>query len=73
MGSQLSQMQWTLSRWLNQLRNEARDTIHQMKKKAGVKCTCASCVPRRPVKLILPPLEQDQLESADVPDENKPF
>lgn len=57
MGSQLSQIQWTLSRWLNQLRNEAGDTIHEMKKKSQVKCTCSICVPRRPAKLILPPFE----------------
>jgi hypothetical protein len=42
-GSQLSQVQWTLSRWMNDLRNEAGDTIHQMKLKAGVPCTCAVC------------------------------
>jgi hypothetical protein len=43
MGSQLSQMQWTLSRWLNDLRNTAGDTIHQMRTKAGVPCACAIC------------------------------
>jgi len=43
MGSQLSQMQWTLSRWLNDLRNEAGDTIHDMRTRAGVPCTCAIC------------------------------
>lgn len=47
MGSQLSQMQWTLSRWLNDLRNQAGDTIHDMRTKAGVPCACAKC--RRPV------------------------
>jgi len=42
-GSQLKQMQWTLSRWLNTLRNEAGDTIHEMKTKASVPCDCAAC------------------------------
>lgn len=42
-GSQLKQMQWTLSRWLNDLRNQAGDTIHQMKIKAHVPCDCATC------------------------------
>ena len=50
MGSQLSQMQWTLSRWMNDLRNAANDTIHDMKIKAGVPCTCAVC---RGVKVAL--------------------
>ena len=43
MGSQLSQMQWTLSRWLNDLRNAAGDTIHDMKVRAMVPCGCAVC------------------------------
>ena len=42
-GSQLKQMQWTLSRWLNELRNQAGDSIHDMKKKANVACDCAAC------------------------------
>jgi hypothetical protein len=42
-GSQLSQIQWTLSRWLNELRNQAGDTVHQMKIKSGVPCDCAIC------------------------------
>jgi len=48
MGSQLSQLQWTLSRWLNELRNQAGDTIHGMKMKANVPCTCAACRGTRP-------------------------
>lgn len=43
MGSQLSQLQWTLSRWLNDLRNQAGDTVHGMKMKADVSCDCALC------------------------------
>ena len=43
MGSQLSQMQWTLARWKNELRNAAGDTIHDMRTKAGVPCACAIC------------------------------
>lgn len=46
-GSQLHQMQWTLSRWLNTLRNAAGDSIHEMRMKASVPCTCAICRGRR--------------------------
>lgn len=42
-GSQLSQMQWTLSRWLNDLRNQAGHTVHDMRIKANVPCDCAVC------------------------------
>lgn len=42
-GSQLSQIQWTLSRWLNDLRNASGDTCHAMKTKANVPCDCAVC------------------------------
>jgi len=65
-GSQLSQIQWTLSRWLNGLRNAAGDTIHQMKTKAGVECDCAACVQARtpitPMLPILPILEPEKVE-----------
>lgn len=43
-GTQLSQMQWTLARWLNNLRKSAGETIHEMKTRARVPCTCAKCV-----------------------------
>jgi len=63
-GSQLSQMQWTLARWMNDLRNEAGDTIHQMKMKAGVPCTCAECQGRR-VALSAGDPELEPLAGAD--------
>jgi len=63
-GSQLSQMQWTLARWMNDLRNEAGDTIHQMKMKAGVPCTCAECLGRR-VALSAGDHELEPLAGAD--------
>lgn len=53
-GSQLLQIQWTLSRWLNDLRNAAGDSIHDMNKKAGVPCKeghCAICFP--PIALAI--------------------
>lgn len=56
-GSQLSQMQWTLSRWMNDLRNAAGDTIHDMRTKARVPCNCAKC---RPAVLALAALPDDQ-------------
>ena len=55
-GSQLSQMQWTLSRWLNDLRNEAGDTIHDMKVKAKVPCDCVKCVSAHNTIAFLAPL-----------------
>ena len=71
MGSQLSQMQWTLSRWLNDLRNVAGDTIHDMKMKANVPCDCAK-ICRAKVKLILAPVPEAS-DLAEVPKENVPF
>ena len=83
MGSQLSQMQWTLSRWMNELRNAAGDTIHEMKMKACVPCTCAACVRSKmrieaPAGLVaLADAEQARLEQEksdhEVPSENVPF
>ena len=42
--SQLQQLQWTLSARLNELRNAAGDTIHDMRIKAKLPCACARCV-----------------------------
>jgi hypothetical protein len=58
MGSQLSQMQWTLARWMNDLRNAAGDTIHTMKMKAGVRCDCATGDHRQQALLPLLPVEE---------------
>lgn len=44
--SQVQQLIMDLSRNLNQFRNAAGDTIHQMKTRARVRCTCAACRPR---------------------------
>lgn len=41
--SQVQQLIMDLSRNLNQFRNAAGDTIHQMKTSAQVRCTCAAC------------------------------
>jgi hypothetical protein len=43
MPSTLEQFRFTLMARLNVKRNEAGDTIHEMKIKAGVKCDCAPC------------------------------
>ena len=43
MPSQLKQMQFTLAARLNTLRNEAGDTVHDMRTKARLNCTCALC------------------------------
>jgi hypothetical protein len=57
--SQLEQFQYTLSARLNVKRNEAGDTIHQMKTKAHVPCHCSQCGPRRPVMVVLPGVPAD--------------
>ena len=41
--SQLRCLVYTLSARINTLRNEAGDTIHDMRTRAGVVCTCAAC------------------------------
>jgi hypothetical protein len=71
--SPLKQMMFTLQARLNELRNQSGDTIHDMKIKAGVKCTCAIC--RKPgVTLVnhladLPAAEAEQLKELvkDIP------
>lgn len=45
--SQLEQLLYTLSARLNELRNQAGDTIHDMKVRAGVECNCKPCVTTR--------------------------
>lgn len=76
-GSQLSQLQWTLARWLNDLRNEAGDSIHGMNQKAGVACKaghCAICYPKPGVVLAdLPAIEQEQLKEFVEDHEEEPF
>jgi hypothetical protein len=44
--SQLEQLQFTLAARLNSLRNKTTDTIHDMRTRAGVPCSCAKCVSR---------------------------
>jgi hypothetical protein len=64
--SMLEQLQYTLSARLNELRKRSGDTIHDMRKRAGLECNCARC--RRP--LVNPMEIRDTLE--DEPVEN-PF
>jgi hypothetical protein len=45
--SQLKQMQYTLAARLNAKRKEAGETIHVMKMRAGVPCSCALCCQAR--------------------------
>ncbi len=47
MPSQLEQLRFTLQARLNSKRKEAGHTIHDMKIKAGVTCTCAPCTRAR--------------------------
>lgn len=46
--SQLEQLKWTLAARINALRNGAGDSVHDMRLKAGLECTCAVCQGRRP-------------------------
>ena len=41
--SDLMMLRYTLAARLNDMRNEAGDSIHGMKTKAGVLCVCAPC------------------------------
>jgi hypothetical protein len=41
--SQLEQLQYTLSRCLNEKRNAAGHSIHDMRTKAGLSCACGAC------------------------------
>lgn len=45
--AELTRLRFTITARLNARRKEAGDTIHTMKKRAGVPCGCAQC--RRPV------------------------
>lgn len=60
--SQLKQMIYTLSARLNDKRKEAGDTIHEMKIKANVPCTCSLCRGTRSVQTI----GVDELEAGGV-------
>jgi hypothetical protein len=46
--SQLEQMQYTLAARIQAKRKEAGDTVHDMRTKAGVTCSCAICQGRKP-------------------------
>jgi hypothetical protein len=41
--SQLDQVVMTLARNINAMRNQAGDTIHDMKSRAGLECSCRKC------------------------------
>ena len=65
---QLKQMIYTLSARLNDKRNAAGDTIHEMKMKAGVPCNCSICFSHRnqaAFKAAMPPVP----ETVEVPEE----
>lgn len=55
--SDLMMLRYTLAARLNDLRNEAGDSIHQMKTKAGVRCDCAVCSKARREGKSSPPAE----------------
>lgn len=61
--SQMHQVLMTLSARLNDKRNAAGDSIHDMKKRAGVPCTCAVCVPRKPAAIVI----EDSADTAEQP------
>lgn len=66
--SQLEQLQYTLSARLNDLRNQAGDSLHDMRTKAGLECACAKCRTAsnlKPFALALAglPAEPDQVDA----------
>jgi hypothetical protein len=63
--SDLDQALSTISGRVQAYRSLSGDSLHQMRIKAKVKCTCAQCVPRRPRLVIVP--------SPEVPESNVPF
>ena len=62
--SQLEQLKWTLAARLNTLRNESGDTIHTMRTRAGLGCSCAACTSLRVVSAIADP-ELESLTASD--------
>jgi hypothetical protein len=66
---QLKHMQFTLAARLNDKRKAAGDTIHDMKIKASVPCSCAECRDRR----NLATLAQEAPEAAALVNSGDPF
>ncbi|HEV2692266.1 MAG TPA: hypothetical protein VG347_05165 [Verrucomicrobiae bacterium] len=62
--SQLDQIRMTLTARLNTARNDAGDSIHDMKIRAGVKCFCATHC-RKKAKVTLPPAVLAALAQAE--------
>ena len=65
--SQLEQLLYTLSARLNDLRNQAGDSVHDMRTRAGLDCTCAKCRARSAV------LTLDALPAAEPVAVEQPF
>lgn len=60
----LEHLQMTLARTIQTKRKKSGDSLHTMKIKAKVKCTCAQCEPRKRMMIVMEP--QRDLE-------NEPF
>lgn len=77
--SELAQLVMTLAARLNTMRNEAGDTIHDMKTKSGVLCGCARCCRARALQSpcatpeIINPDETEPVHAVLVESEGQPF
>ncbi len=75
-GHQLGKLIMDLSRRLNSrhgLRNQAGDTLHSMKVRAGVKCTCSACAAESPREASVPAGGVFAGIEQALEDENVPF
>lgn len=64
--SQLDQVRMTVNARLNTLRNEAGDTIHEMKIRAQVKCTCSRCL-KAVASVTLDAVLEEEIPSEKIP------
>ncbi|MDE2020943.1 MAG: hypothetical protein KGJ13_11455 [Patescibacteria group bacterium] len=62
--SQLEQLQYTLAARLNTLRNQAGDSIHDMRTRAGLGCNCSKCISARNQSALQNPGEKSLADQA---------
>lgn len=58
--SQLDQVVMKMSGAVQKYRSESGDSLHEMKIKAGVHCSCSICEPRRPMLSEIPAMPQEE-------------
>jgi hypothetical protein len=70
--SQLEQLQYTLAARLNSLRNKAGHTIHDMRTRAGLHCSCSKCVSRRNQAALTPGVILNHLPANEPQTQSEP-